>query len=148
MDYNHLESAFLVSGIVILILGMVFSSDGFTPGSFGYDTLAAITSIIILTSSASFGLLLTFEVYRSLKMTSLDLYAREVEVVAQENAVALRLAQRSASTSGGTGIGKRVGVIMSRRESVVALLRRRSSVTSAASASTTLWEPAVRAEPP
>ena len=80
INYNHLETAFLIASIVILILGMVFTSQGFTPGSTGYNILTAVAVVIIVTSTSVFVSLLTFEVYRSLKFSELNDVARQLEV--------------------------------------------------------------------
>jgi hypothetical protein len=94
IDYNHLETTFLVIAITILLIGMVFFSRGFVPGSIGYMLLTAIAASIISLSTSAFVILLAFEVYRSLKVSTLDSYARQLE--ADKLEVVMR--QRSKST--------------------------------------------------
>jgi hypothetical protein len=61
------ENAFLVTSTVILVLGMVFSSRGFAPGSSGYQVLTMLTALLVVGSCAIFLGLLTFEISRSAK---------------------------------------------------------------------------------
>ncbi len=42
INYNHLESGFLVCSCFILILGLVFASKGFGVGSVGYKMLTFV----------------------------------------------------------------------------------------------------------
>ena len=90
IDYNHLETAFLTTSIVILMLGMVFTSQGFPAGSVGYDILTAVAVVIIVLSTAVFMSLLAFEVYRSLKFSALNDAARQLEVDQIEESLKLR----------------------------------------------------------
>jgi hypothetical protein len=62
------ESAFLLASVAILMLGMVFASDGFTPGTVGYLLLNIVAAVIIVGSTGVFLLLLVFEVFRSVKV--------------------------------------------------------------------------------
>lgn len=87
------ESAFLVTSVLVLELGMVFSSRGFPPGTVGYVLLNIITAAIILGSAASFIILLAFEVYRSIKLAVAYEQARKVEMAMEEE----RLLQKSRS---------------------------------------------------
>ena len=109
INYNHLETAFLMAAIVILILGMVFTSQGFPAGSVGYDILTAIAIIIITTSSGVFASLLVFEVYRSLKFSALNDMARQLEVDMVEQAMAQSRRRDSANggAKGRKGTGRR-----------------------------------------
>lgn len=66
-----MESAFLISGSFILILGMVFTSKGFHEGTLSYNLLTSITALIIIGSTLSFSFLLLFEVYRSIKFSAI-----------------------------------------------------------------------------
>ncbi len=65
VNYNYLESSFLVSGVIILILGMVFTSKGFAAGSFGYNAFTSVAALFIVGSSSVFAALLVFEVRRT-----------------------------------------------------------------------------------
>ena len=78
IDYNHLESAFLIAASMILMLGMVFTSNGFTPGSVGYLFLTSVTFLFIVGSTTVFATLLSFEVYRSFKFSKMNDMARQV----------------------------------------------------------------------
>jgi hypothetical protein len=64
VNYNHLESSYLVTSVGILVLGMVFTSRGFPPGSFGFNALSVVATAWILGSTLVFVLLLVFEVRR------------------------------------------------------------------------------------
>ena len=87
VNYNHLESAFLVSAVLIMMLGMVFSSKGIDPSSGLYALLAGITATIIVVAISSFVCLMVFEVFRSLKFIALNDIARKVEVERAEQAM-------------------------------------------------------------
>jgi hypothetical protein len=67
------ESAYLVTSVVVLLLGMVFSSKGFPPGTTGYVILNIITAMAIVGSVGVLLFLLCFEVYRSIKVSFLNL---------------------------------------------------------------------------
>ena len=82
VNYNHLESAFLIAANVILMLGMVFTSNGFAVGSVGYTALTVVTFMFIIGCCVVFGALLSFEVYRSFKFSLLNDIARQVRVLA------------------------------------------------------------------
>jgi ABC-type polysaccharide/polyol phosphate export permease len=56
------ESTFLVASIVVLMLGMVFASKGFLPGSVGYVLLNVVAAVVIVGSCGLFLVLLGFEV--------------------------------------------------------------------------------------
>jgi hypothetical protein len=110
VDYNHLETSFLLTSVCILVLGMMFSSRGFPPGSTGISILTALTIVLILASFASFSTLLVFEVYRSFRLSALDGLARELETEAIEAAlrsdiVRRRLARRNSKSSSSTARG-------------------------------------------
>ena len=112
VNYNHLESSFLISAVLIMMLGMVFSSNGIVAGSALYALLAGATASIIVVSISSFAVLMVFEVYRSLKFAALNDVARTVEVEEAERAA---MAARRRSTVQGR-----------RRSSLRELLRRPS----------------------
>ena len=82
VNYNHLESAFLIAANVILMLGMVFTSNGFAVGSAGYTALTVVTFMFIIGCCVVFGALLSFEVYRSFKFSILNDIARQVRILA------------------------------------------------------------------
>ena len=56
------ESAFLITGVIVLVCGVVFTSRGFRPGSVGYVVLNIVASVAILASTCVFVALLCFEV--------------------------------------------------------------------------------------
>jgi hypothetical protein len=62
------ESAFLLSSMAVLMLGMVFASHGLHPGSVGYVLMNIVAAVIIVGSTGTFVVLLVFEVYRSVKV--------------------------------------------------------------------------------
>jgi hypothetical protein len=62
------ESAFLLSSSMVLVLGMVFASQGFPPGSMSYNALVVLTAALVVGSAGAFIVLLVFEVFRSVKV--------------------------------------------------------------------------------
>jgi hypothetical protein len=54
--------SFLISGVFILILGMVFTSNGFQPGTFSYNAFTTLAAMFIVGSTVVFASLLVFEV--------------------------------------------------------------------------------------
>jgi hypothetical protein len=120
-----LESCFLVSAVLVLMAGMVFSADGFTRGSTGYTLLTVLVSGVIIVATATFALLLAFEVYRSVKYAEAHALARRVEEEAVEEALLGRW-RRRAGRAGPAGSPPSAG--SSRwRASIVGALRRDSS---------------------
>ncbi len=85
-----LESSFLISAILILVLGCVFESHGFSTSSYGYLILTGVTAIVIVGSALVFFFLLAFELYRSLTVSVLNDVAREVELTRVERSFSLR----------------------------------------------------------
>ncbi len=51
-----------MSGVVVLILGMVFTSRGFPQGTFGYKAFTTLAALFIVCSTLVFASLLVFEV--------------------------------------------------------------------------------------
>lgn len=95
VDYNRLESAFLIISALVLMAGMVFESRGFVPGSVGYHMLTALTAALIIVSSITFTALLGFEGYRSVKFSLLRQTARQAEVDTIEAAMMEERRQRT-----------------------------------------------------
>ena len=62
------ESAFLLSAAVVLMLGMVFASKGFTPSSVGYKIFVVLTAALIVGSAGAFIALFVFEMLRTVKV--------------------------------------------------------------------------------
>lgn len=52
----------------MLLVGLVFTSRGFVPGSVGYVLLTIVAAALIIVSVGVFAALLCFEVYRSVKV--------------------------------------------------------------------------------
>ena len=67
IDYNTLESVFLITSTLILIGGMMFQSSSMSPGSTAYLFLTACLVVMIATSVVTFGCLLVHEAIRSLR---------------------------------------------------------------------------------
>ncbi len=63
------ERAYLVTSITVLLLGMMFTSRGFPPGTIGYNILSVVTAVLIVASVTVFVVLLCFEVYRSIRVS-------------------------------------------------------------------------------
>ena len=64
-------------------------SRGFLPGTAPYALLTAVTTAIIVTSCVTFVALVSFEVFRSLKLARLDALARDMEIQVMVLAVSL-----------------------------------------------------------
>lgn len=62
------ECTFLITSTLVLMLGMVFSSRGFSPGTPGYQAFTMVTGVLVISSCLVFLLLLLFEVARSSKV--------------------------------------------------------------------------------
>ncbi len=98
-----LESCFLVSAALVLMAGMVFSADGFTPGSPGYALLTIFVAGTIIGATTAFALLLSFEIYRSVKYAETHVLARRVEEEAVEEALLGRWRRRSSAAPAADG---------------------------------------------
>jgi hypothetical protein len=61
-DSTMQESAFLLTSVLVLALGMVFASKGLRPNSVGYAILNLVAAVVIVCSTATFTVLLVFEV--------------------------------------------------------------------------------------
>jgi hypothetical protein len=119
-----LESCFLVSASLVLMAGMVFSADGFTRGSTGYNLLTVLVAGVIIVATSSFAALLAFEVYRSVKFAEAHALARRVEEEALEEAVLGKWRRRTPTA--GAGAGASAGSSPRRRSSIMAALARGS----------------------
>ena len=64
----------------VLMAGMVFVSNGFQAGSFGYSVITWGVAVLLIGSSSMFVMLVTLEVYRSIRYHKLHLAARAAEV--------------------------------------------------------------------
>lgn len=58
----------MLTSIAVLLLGMVFTSRGFPPGTLGFVVMNIVTATVIVASVLAFAVLLCFEVYRSIKV--------------------------------------------------------------------------------
>jgi hypothetical protein len=112
-----LETCFLVSAVLVLMAGMVFSADGFTRSSTGYYMLTVFVSGTIVVVTATFAVLLVFEAYRSVKYAEAHALARQVEEEAMEEAVLGRWRRRTVAQGGGAR----------RRSSLASTLQHNSS---------------------
>ena len=114
VDYNHLETSFLLASMAVLVSGMVFASDGMSPSLLAYVLLAASTIIIIVTSTTAFVGLLVFEVYRSFKFAALNDAVRAVEADRVVTSLTKSHKRRSGSGSAsGVRGGKRLSTASS-----------------------------------
>jgi hypothetical protein len=66
---------------------MIFASKGFGTTSVGYKVMNVVTVLLILMSAIVFVILLSFEVYRSIKFAMIHDVARQVEEEAVEAAL-------------------------------------------------------------
>ncbi len=67
------ESSFLVTSVVVLMTGMLFTSKGFSSDSVGYLLMNVVSAVGIVGVTLVFLCLLTFEVYRSIKVGAVSL---------------------------------------------------------------------------
>lgn len=104
VDYNHLESAFLLSSSMVLVLGMVFASQGFPQGSMSYNALVVLTAALVVGSAGAFIVLLVFEVFRSVKFAAIHNLARLAEEDAVEAALLERFSRRRSTTPSGSSV--------------------------------------------
>ncbi len=123
-----LENCFLVSATLILMVGMVFSADGFTRGSSAYTLLTVFVVIVLVGATASFSVLLLFEIYRSVKFAAVYTLAWQVEEEAVEEAVLGRRLRRPTTALATDGDGDRW------QSGVLSTLRRNSSPAGRVSA--------------
>lgn len=77
IDYNTLETVFLITSTLILIGGMMFQSTTMQPGSPGYIALTAGLVIMICTSGFTFVALLAHEAVRAFRFGRL--YAKAAQ---------------------------------------------------------------------
>jgi hypothetical protein len=120
--HQMLESCFLVSANLVLMAGMVFSSGGFARGTTGYTLMTIAVAVTIIGATGAFLVLLTFEVYRSVKFAQAHVLARRVEEEAVEEA--LRGRRRRSTVFAGTGADG----VARRPSATVSLMRRGSSL--------------------
>jgi hypothetical protein len=78
-DFNRLEEALLVSSIVMLAGGMIFDSLVWERGSIPYTVFLILLILIAFVPSFLFFMLLAYEVYRSLKFSSLAAEAQKFD---------------------------------------------------------------------
>ena len=130
INYNILESSFLIVSITILLLGMVFASGGFAVGSFPYECLGAVTAIIIVVSTSSFVCLLAFEVYRSVKLASFERIARAAEIEQLEKAFHAENVYRRQSRQPRRSSGSLALAVPNRRASLLLRLGIKSQDSS------------------
>ena len=79
IDYNRLESTFVMTAMFVLLSGMVFNSTAFANGSPPYILMTVIVCGIIICTVLAFVGLITFEVYRAIRYSGLHAVARTIE---------------------------------------------------------------------
>lgn len=95
VDYNTLESAFLICSMLLLLSGMIFSSAHWSEDSLEYDLLTYTVLTAIVLSSISFFVILVVETFRALRFAAIQARARRLEVELAE-----RLLEQAATSSG------------------------------------------------
>lgn len=75
-DYNALESSFLITSVLVLLGGIAFSSSALQRGSLMYILVVAVLCTLVILAIVSFGWMLIFELYRSLRFANLIRQAR------------------------------------------------------------------------
>jgi hypothetical protein len=71
-----------VASNLVLMLGMVFASKGFLPGSRAYSLLTIVTGLLLVVSCLAFFVLLSFEAVRSTKVRASILWMLHFEDMA------------------------------------------------------------------
>lgn len=110
IDYNNLESTFVLTAMLVLLGGMVFNSTAFSKGSVGYVFMTVVVVIIIIGTVLSFVALILFEVYRAIRYANVHAAAREMESAATE----LRLLSTKSAGSG-RGLGRKSSAFQVRK---------------------------------
>ncbi len=98
-DYNHLESTYLVSGMLVLLAGLVFNGRGFPAGSVPYHFLTAAVAFIVISATVTFVVLIAVELYKSFRDADLHAALRAAEAASIETS--LRSGVRSRNCDGG-----------------------------------------------
>ncbi|KAA0161651.1 hypothetical protein FNF27_08145 [Cafeteria roenbergensis] len=75
-DYNTLEGSFLITGVLVLMGGLAFSSNAIKPGSVAYVIVVAAIVLLVVGALGSFVWILGFELYRSLRFADVLTKAR------------------------------------------------------------------------
>ncbi len=86
-DYNHLESTFLISGMLVLLAGLVFNGRGFRAGTAPYHLLTACVVFIVIAATVSFVVLIAVELYKSFRDAHLHAALRAAETASIESAL-------------------------------------------------------------
>ena len=105
INYNSLESTFVMTAMFVLLSGMVFNSTAFTNGSPPYIVMTVIVCGIIICTVIAFAGLITFEVYRAIRYSGLHAVARTIESATIE----LRLLNASKASTDGSSRLLRTG---------------------------------------
>jgi hypothetical protein len=85
IDYNGLETAFVMSAMLVLLSGMVFNSTAFSVGSPGYVVLTVVVCGVVIGTVVAFVSLVAFEVYRAVRFSGIHEAARLAESAATEH---------------------------------------------------------------
>jgi hypothetical protein len=102
-DYNHLESTYLISGMVVLLAGLVFNGGGFRVGSVPYQMLTVVVAAVVIGATIAFVVLLAVELYKSFRDADLHAALRAEEAASIETS--LRTGMRSKQRDGGGHVG-------------------------------------------
>ncbi len=106
-DYNHLESTFLISGMLVLLAGLVFNGGGFRVGSAPHHLLTAAVASIVIGATVTFVVLIAVELYKSFRDADLHAALRAAEAASVESALrsGVRSKQREVSSSRADRLG-------------------------------------------
>jgi hypothetical protein len=102
-DYNHLESTYLISGMVVLLAGLVFNGGGFRVGSVPYQMLTVVVAAVVVGATVAFVILLAVELYKSFRDADIHAALRAEEAAFIETS--LRTGMRSKQRDGGGHVG-------------------------------------------
>jgi len=79
LDYNTLEGSFLITGVLVLMGGLAFSSNAIAPGSLPYYVVVAAIIVLVFGAIGSFTWVLAFELYRALRFADVLTKARQYQ---------------------------------------------------------------------
>jgi hypothetical protein len=107
IDYNGLETAFVMSAMLVLLSGMVFNSTAFSVGSPGYVVLTVVVCGVVIGTVVAFVGLVGFEVYRAIRFSGIHEAARLAESAATEQRVMAAANVNRGTRLDGTGKSSR-----------------------------------------
>jgi hypothetical protein len=108
-DYNHLESTYLISGMLVLLAGLVFNGGGFRVGSVPYHLLTAAVAGIVVFATVAFVVLLAVELYKSFRDAALHAAMRTAEAASIETTLRTGVRSKLRGLEGSAARSDKVG---------------------------------------